>query len=102
MREYLLRGGFFMADDFHGNVERGVFEEAMKLVFPERPIVEIPDDDTIFHIVYDLKALPGTRPRPPAAGLQELRRRRRGRALARHLRRQRPGHDCDFVQLGFG
>jgi hypothetical protein len=54
LREYLLRGGFFMADDFHGNVERKVFEDAMSLVFPDRPIVEIPDDDPIFHSVYDL------------------------------------------------
>lgn len=54
MREYLLRGGFFMADDFHGNVERKVFEDSMKLVFPDRPIVEIPSDDPIFHVIYDL------------------------------------------------
>jgi hypothetical protein len=26
----------------------------MKLVFPDRPIVDIPDDDAIFHVVYDL------------------------------------------------
>jgi len=54
MREYLLRGGFFLADDYHGNVERQVFEDAMKLVFPDRPIEDIPDDDQIFHSVYDL------------------------------------------------
>jgi len=54
LREYLLRGGFFMADDFHGNTERQVFEQSMKLVFPERQIVDIPDDDPAFHIVYDL------------------------------------------------
>jgi hypothetical protein len=54
MREYLLRGGFFMADDFHGNVERKVFEDSMKLVFPERQIIDIPDDDPVFHLVYDL------------------------------------------------
>ena len=54
MREYLLRGGFFMADDFHGNVEKQVFEDAMKLVFPDRQIVEIPSDDPIFHTIYDL------------------------------------------------
>src|SRR5579862_9440889 len=30
MREYLLRGGFFMADDYHGNEERQVFEDSMK------------------------------------------------------------------------
>ena len=55
MREYLLRGGFFMADDFHGETERHVFEDSMKLVFPERPIVDIPDGDPIFHTVYDLQ-----------------------------------------------
>jgi hypothetical protein len=62
LREYLLRGGFFMADDFHGNAEWYEFESRIKKVFPERPIVEIPDDDPIFHIVYDLNQryqLPG-------------------------------------------
>lgn len=54
LREYLLRGGFFMADDFHGNEERQVFEDSMKLVFPDRPIVDIPNDDPIFHVLYDL------------------------------------------------
>ena len=54
LRDYLLRGGFFMADDFHGTVEWQVFEQAMKKVFPDRPIVDIPDGDAIFHTVYDL------------------------------------------------
>ena len=54
LREYLLRGGFFMADDFHGTEEWQVFQESMKLVFPDRPIVEIEDSDPIFHTVYDL------------------------------------------------
>ncbi len=54
LRDYLLRGGFFMADDFHGTVEWGVFAESMKRVFPDRPIVDIPDSDPIFHTVYDL------------------------------------------------
>lgn len=54
LREYLLRGGFFMADDFHGNFERQVFLDTMKMVFPERPVIEIPDSDPILHTVYDL------------------------------------------------
>lgn len=54
LREYLLRGGFFMADDFHGTLEWQVFEQSMKLVFPDRPIVEIPSNDPIFHTVFDL------------------------------------------------
>jgi Domain of unknown function (DUF4159) len=54
LREYLLRGGFFMADDFHGTVEWSVFKKSMELVFPDRPIVDIADNDPIFHTVYDL------------------------------------------------
>jgi hypothetical protein len=54
LREHLLRGGFFMADDFHGGTEWQVFEERIKRAFPDRPIVDIPDGDQIFHTVYDL------------------------------------------------
>jgi len=54
MREYLLRGGFFMCDDFHGTDEWDVFVASMRRVFPDRPIVEIPNGDPIFHTVYDL------------------------------------------------
>jgi hypothetical protein len=54
LREYLLRGGFFMADDFHGSFEWQMFEQRIKKVFPDRPIVDIPDADPIFHAVYDL------------------------------------------------
>ena len=55
MREYLLRGGFFMADDFHGNAEYAEFVKRIHYVFPDRPIVEIPDDDPILNVVYELK-----------------------------------------------
>ena len=34
MREYLLRGGFFMCDDFHGTQEWSVFVASMSRVFP--------------------------------------------------------------------
>ena len=54
MREYLLRGGFFMCDDFHGDEEWEVFTHSMQRVFPDRPIVEIPNSDPIFHTLYDL------------------------------------------------
>ena len=54
MREYLLRGGFFMCDDFHGTEEWEVFTASMKRVFPDRPIVEIDNPDPIFHTIYDL------------------------------------------------
>jgi len=54
MREFLLRGGFFMCDDFHGTVEWDVFTASMQRIFPDRPIVEIPSPDQIFHGIYDL------------------------------------------------
>lgn len=54
LREYLLRGGFLMLDDFWRDDEWDRFMESMKMVFPDRPIVEIEDADSIFHTVYDL------------------------------------------------
>jgi hypothetical protein len=54
LREYLLRGGFLMLDDFWGTEEWNRFNESMRRVFPDREAVEISDDDPIFHIVYDL------------------------------------------------
>ena len=53
-REYLMRGGFFMCDDFHGTDEWNVFVASMKKVLPDRQIVDLPDGDPIFHTVYDL------------------------------------------------
>ena len=41
LRDYLLRGGFLMVDDFHGSREWDQFEAAMRLVFPDRPIVDL-------------------------------------------------------------
>jgi len=54
MREYLLRGGFFMADDFWGGAEWEVFMASMRKVFPDRQVVELENKDPIFHVVYDL------------------------------------------------
>jgi hypothetical protein len=54
LREYLLRGGFLMADDFHGTVEWEIFQASMIRVFPDRPIVDIPDGDPILHTIWDV------------------------------------------------
>jgi hypothetical protein len=54
MREYLLRGGFFMCDDFHGAIEWDVFQTSMRKVFPDRTIVDLPNDCPIFHTIYNL------------------------------------------------
>jgi hypothetical protein len=54
LRDYLLRGGFFMADDCHGTQEQAYFEKTMKMVFPDRELVDIPNNDPIFHTFFDL------------------------------------------------
>jgi hypothetical protein len=64
MREYLLRGGFFMCDDFWGEDQWENFMESMHRVFPERAVVDLPNEDQIFHTVYDLTdryQVPGAR-----------------------------------------
>jgi Domain of unknown function (DUF4159) len=53
LREYLLRGGFLMADSFFGDEEWFYFMESMRLVFPDRAVIELPDDHPLFGVVYD-------------------------------------------------
>ena len=54
LRQYLDRGGFLMVDDFHDEDEWEVFMASLIRVFPDRPVVDLPDSDPIFHSVYDL------------------------------------------------
>jgi hypothetical protein len=54
LRDYLLRGGMLVVDDFHGTQEWASFTDTMRRVFPDRPIVDIPLDDPIFHVAFDL------------------------------------------------
>jgi hypothetical protein len=54
LREYLDRGGFFMVDDFHDVAEWRNFVFSMNKVYPNRPITDIPNDNPIFHTIYDL------------------------------------------------
>jgi len=43
-----------MCDDFWGEYEWEVFAESMQRVFPDRPIVDIQNSDSIFHTIYNL------------------------------------------------
>lgn len=54
LREYLLRGGFLMVDDFHGTLEWECFIESMQRVFPDRPIIDLSEDNEVFHVLYDV------------------------------------------------
>ena len=53
LRDYLLRGGFLMADSFFGDEEWYWFMESMRRVFPDRPVIELPDEHALFNVVYD-------------------------------------------------
>jgi len=64
LREYLLRGGFLMVDDFHGEYEWDYFESVMKRVFPEKDFVEVAQSDPLMHIFFDVDQnvqIPGDR-----------------------------------------
>jgi hypothetical protein len=63
LREYLLRGGFLVIDDFHGN-DWPVVVNALGRVLPGYPIVTLTPEDGIFHALYDLDQttqIPGDR-----------------------------------------
>jgi len=54
LREYLLRGGTLVVDDFHGPHEWFQFVDSVRRVFPDRQIFDIPDDHEAFHVHYNL------------------------------------------------
>ena len=65
LREYLLRGGFLMVDDFHGQQQWQYFESAMRRVFPERPIRELESGTDSFEVLFPIdgrEQIPGIRP----------------------------------------
>lgn len=54
LREYLLRGGFLLLDCFFGTREWASFEPNLTRLFPNRPALELSNNNPIFHTVYDL------------------------------------------------
>jgi hypothetical protein len=56
LREYLLKGGFLMVDDFHGTADWESFLRGMRMVLPADrfPITDLEDGDEIFHVLYDI------------------------------------------------
>lgn len=66
LREYLLRGGFIVVDDFWGEEQWEVFRETMNRVLPGRAITDIAETDPVMHVLYDINEkdrtfIPGTR-----------------------------------------
>jgi hypothetical protein len=54
LREHLLKGGFLLCDSFYGEYEWDGFMKSLKRVFPDRAVVELPDDHPIFQTPFDL------------------------------------------------
>ena len=57
LREYLLRGGFILVDDFHGKQAWKQFKKQLKKIFPDREPENIPISHPIFHCFYQINEL---------------------------------------------
>lgn len=51
LRDWLTRGGFLHVDDNYGLDES--FRREIARVYPDRPLVEVPLDHPVYHLVYD-------------------------------------------------
>jgi hypothetical protein len=58
LRQYMLSGGFIMADDFWGDDQWQHFYEQFKRIFPKREPVELTLDHPIFRTVFKFKKQP--------------------------------------------
>jgi hypothetical protein len=58
IRNFLLKGGTFWADDFWGSRAWVDFQREMAQVLPEYVFEEIPQDHPLFQIVYDILVIP--------------------------------------------
>jgi len=63
LREYFLRGGFAIFDDFDGPWQWAAFYESFKKVFPERQMVRLTVDHPIFQCFYEIETLDMVAPR---------------------------------------
>ena len=77
LREYLLRGGYLVVDDFWGPEQWEVFRRTMERVLPNHPITDIAPSDSVMHVLYDIEEkdrtiIPGSRHlrRGPGGGVQ--------------------------------
>ncbi len=54
LRDYLDRGGFFVADDMWGPPEQQAIAETVNNLYPNRELVELGNDAQAFHMLFDL------------------------------------------------
>ena len=73
LRRYLPQGGFLHADDNYG-MDESIRRELARL-FPDHPLVEVPLDHPIYHLVYDFPEGHSQDPRArrqAGAGIRDL------------------------------
>jgi hypothetical protein len=58
LRDYLLKGGFLWADDFWGEYAWSVWQSQISKALPEYQSVDIPLAHTLFHMLYQVNAVP--------------------------------------------
>jgi hypothetical protein len=78
LREYLLRGGFLVTDDFWGEEQWEVFRQTMARALPGKSITDLVESDPVLHVLYDI----GEKDRTFIPGTRHLRRGPRGEATA--------------------
>ena len=54
LRAYLDRGGFLMVDHFHGEDDWNRFMTGMLQVLPDATVEDLPDDDPIYGVLYNI------------------------------------------------
>ena len=54
LREYIDRGGFFIADDMWGRAEQEAIVETVNQLYPKRELVELGNEAQPFHMLFDL------------------------------------------------
>ena len=55
LRQHLLKGGFLLMDDFHGEGEWSNCEEMMAMVFPDKRFFELPLEHPLYHGIFEIR-----------------------------------------------
>ena len=76
LREYLLRGGFLVVDDFWGPDQWEIFRQTMERVLPGQAITDILESDSVMNVLYSI----GEKDRTFIPGSRHLRRGPNGEA----------------------
>lgn len=69
LREFVMRGGFVLMDDFDGPRQLQNMLSEVQRAFPDRPFLPLPVDHRIFDVLLPLEDLEGLAPYVPGGGI---------------------------------